>query len=195
MQARPSSSTFDTDSLLLELLEKELERAKNYKNEGFVSITAAKQIFTRDLVVKFCLCHGLYSHEQLELEPGLVDSLRAGSCLFFSVLLFAKLTRLAQTLVSRGVNDATLFDEYLFEEGCTSAGLHIWERQELANHRSRVGVVFENDRHQHVPRHSLLPFIKRENLGNFGSFGAVYRLTVAADHLKGYPLEGGDKVR
>ena len=79
-----------------------------------------------------------------------------------------------------------LFDTRSFEHLCESAGLSSEQKQGLVKCRSFVGVIFACSGPQDVPGDAILPFLKRENLERYGSYGVLYRLTVAGQHLRGY---------
>ena len=190
MQAESSPSNpehnNDAGTSLFDLLQCEYDKLQNYQGKGFICIEAAKRVFTYDRVASFCLEHRVCSHQELTRRSERVERILTRCYLLLSVLIFAKLEYLAPKLVSQGFSDTVLFDEVYFERKCADAGLHAEEREKLVEHRRRVGVIFGYTAHQDLPRGTTLPFTKRENLGNYGSFGAVYRVTVAKGHLQGY---------
>ena len=172
---------------LIELLQQEYLGLKNHEGQGFICLAAAKKVLTPDRILIWAQEHPLYH----ALEDGrddhmLVSRIQAGSTLLFAVLVLSKLEYLTFQLLSKGFSDSTLFDHQSFEECCRSTKLSAREKHQLVQNRALVGVVLEHDRHQDVPKDSVLPYLKREDPDEHGSYGVVYRLKVATGHLKRY---------
>ena len=104
----------------------------------------------------------------------------------FIVLVFAELEFLVKKFIASGSRDVWLFDAEKFERVCDSARLNAEQKQALVKCRSYVGVLFAHGASQDVPRDAVLPFIKREGLDRYGSYGVLYRVLVSNQHLRGY---------
>ena len=172
---------------LLQLLEQESMSLSNYKNEKFLSLNSIRQILTREEILAWANHHPLHEPSEHGVDsPQLVTVIRKRASLLFAILVLASLEHLTSRLISCGLNDALLFDQELFSKYCLKAELTEEQKQKLVEKRSCIGAVFVSWHHQDIPRSTVLPFLKRENLDRAGSYGTVYRVTLVAGHLAGY---------
>lgn len=173
---------------LLELLKDAYSAEKNYQDKNFISCKAARQIFTKDRIDEWsehhplCLEHGNKCPQKFELINGILRN----NCLVFVVLVFAEREFLIPKLMASESRDMMLFDTKTFEHVCDSARLSAEEKQGLIKYRSYVGVAFAHNCSQDVPRDAVLPFLERESLDRYGSYGVVYRVTIPGMHLRNY---------
>ncbi|MDI1488023.1 MAG: hypothetical protein OHK93_007297 [Ramalina farinacea] len=177
---------------LLELLKDAYSAHKNYEGRHFVPFEAARQIVTGKRVDDWsqshplCLEHGSTCPER----NNLIRKILYRNIYVFVVLIFAELEFLTKGLLASGSKDAMLFDNGLFERYCISAELSAEQKQSLVKCRSYVAVKFSDRRSQDIPVDAVLPFLKRESLDKYGSFGVIYRVTIPAYHLQGFSHEG-----
>lgn len=171
---------------LLELLKDAYSAQKNYQDKNFISYNSARQIVTEDRVDEWskdhplCLEHGHECPQKISLIHAIARTNR----FVFIVLVFAELEFLIKKLIASKSHDMMLFDATDFEHICDSAGLSAEQKQGLVKCRSYVGVIFANDGPQDVPRDAVLPFLKRESLDRYGSYGVLYRVTIPGQHLR-----------
>lgn len=176
---------------LLELLRDAYSTHKNYEDRHFVPFEAAWQIVTGKRIYDWsqshplCLEHGSTCPER----NNLIRKIPNGNIYVFVVLVFAELEFLTKRLLASGSSDAILFDIGLFERYCISAELSAEQKQSLVKCRTHVAVRFSNRRSQDIPEDAVLPFLKRESLDRYGSFGVIYRVTIPAYHLQGFSHE------
>ena len=177
---------------LLELLKAAYSAQKNYQDKNFISYKAARQIVTRDRIDEWstnhslCLEHGTECPERSRL----IRQVLRNNVFVFVVLVFAELECLMKKLVASNSRDMMLFDTKAFDRICESAELSAEQKQGLVRYRSYVGVLFADGGAQDLPRDAALPFLKRESLDKYGSYGVLYRVTILGQHLKNY----GDTV-
>ncbi len=173
---------------LLELLKDAYSARKNYADKNFISYKTARRIVTEDRIEKWsknhplCLEHGHKCPQRINL----INEIPKSNVFFFVVLVFAELEFLIKKFIASNSRDIQLFDTKSFERVCDSAGLSAEQKQELVRCRSYVGVIFADDGSQDVPRDAVLPFLKRESLDRYGSYGVLYRVTLPAQHLRDY---------
>ena len=178
---------------LLELLKDAYSAQKNYQDKNFISYKTARRIVTKDRIDEWsknhplCLEHGHKCPQRIDI----IQKIASHNVFIFAVLVFAQLEFLIKKFIASNSRDVMLFDTGFFERICDSAGLSIEQKQRLVDCRSYVGVIFANGVSQDVPRDSVLPFLERESLDRYGSFGVLYRVTVPGHHLRDY----GDTVR
>ena len=176
---------------LLERLEAAYLDHKNFEDRNFIPFEVAQQIVTSDEIDVWsqshplCLEHGSDCSERIDL----VRKIPEKNLYVFVVLAFAGLECLTKRLLSSGSHDALLFDNGIFERCCKSAELSAEQKQSLVKCRSYVAVIFSNDSTQDIPQDAILPFLKREGLPEYGSFGVIYRVTIPAYHLQGFSHE------
>ena len=173
---------------LLELLKNAYGAQKNFQDKNFISLKTARGIVTKDRIAEWskshplCLEHGHECPQKTEL----IHKITMKNVFVFVVLVFAELEFLIKRLIASYSSDLMLFDTKTFERVCNSAELNAEQKQGLVKCRSYVGVIFPRDRTQDVPGDAILPFLKRESLERYGSYGVLYRLTVLGQHLRGY---------
>ena len=178
---------------LLELLKDAYSAQKNHQDQNFICYKTARQIVTEDRIDEWskshplCLEHGHECPQRIDL----IRDLSRTNVLVFVVLVFAELEYLTKKLVASKSRDVKLFDSGAFERVCDSAGLSAEQKQEVVKYRSYVGAIFASGATQNVPRDAVLPFLKRESLDRYGSYGVLYRVTIPGQHIQGY----GDTVR
>ena len=173
---------------LLELLKDAYAAQKNFQEKNFISLKTARGIVTKNRVAEWskshplCLEHGHECPQQTEL----LLRITRDNIFVFVVLVFAELEFLTKNLLASNSRDMMLFDTKYFEHVCDSAGLSAEQKQGLVKCRSYVGVIFARPGPQDVPGDAILPFLKRESLERYGSYGVLYRLTVPGLHLRDY---------
>jgi hypothetical protein len=178
---------------LLELLKDAYSAQKNHQDQNFICYKTARQIVTEDRIDQWskshplCLEHGHECPQRIDL----IHNISRNNVLVFVVLVFAELEYLTKKLIASKSRDTVLFDTRVFERVCNSAGLSAEQIQEVVKYRSYVGVIFASSFTQNVPRDAVLPFLKRESLDRYGSYGVLYRVTIPGWHLRDY----GDTVR
>ena len=89
-------------------------------------------------------------------------------------------------LIASNSNDLKLFYTENFEHICDSAELSAEQKQAVTKCRTYVGTIFTYKGFQDMPSDAVLPFLKRESLERYGSYGVLYRLTVPGQHLQNY---------
>ena len=173
---------------LLEVLKDAYFAHKNHQDKNFISYKTARQIVTKDRIEEWskshplCLEHGYKCPQNLDL----VHNITQRNVFVFVVLVFAELEFLIKKLIRSKSRDMMLFDTGLFERICDAAALSAEQRQGLVKYRSYVGVIFANGGIQDVPSDTILPFLKRESLDKYGSYGVVYKVTIPGLHLRDY---------
>ena len=173
---------------LLELLKDAYAAQKNFQDKNFISLKAARRIITKDRVAEWskshplCLEHGHECPQKIEL----IRRITTNNVFVFVVTVFAELEFLIKRLIASKSDDLMLFDTKTFERVCDSAELNAEQKQGLVKCRRYVGVIFPRYRTQDVPEDAILPFLKRESLERYGSYGVLYRLTVPGQHLRDY---------
>ena len=183
-----SPSEHSPEMSLLELLRDAYSKSKNFQDKNFIPYEIARQIVTKDQIDKWskthplCLEHGHECPQRIHLTHVIPQH----NIYIFVVLVFAELEVLIKKFIASGSRDVWLFDTKYFERFCDSARLSAEQKQALIKCRSYVGVLFAGDASQDVPRDAVLPFIKRESLDKYGSYGVLYRVTVSNQHLRGY---------
>ena len=173
---------------LLELLKDAYSAQKNYAEENFISHKAAQRIVTEDRIDEWSKSHPLcreHGHECPQ-RIDLIHKIPRHNVFVFVVLVFAELEFLIKILIANHSRDIVLFHTKSFKRICDSARLSAEQIQRLVKCRSYVGVRFIDGITQDVPRDAVLPFLKRESLQKYGSFGVLYRVTVHDGHLRGY---------
>lgn len=181
----PSSENSSKMSLL-ELLKDAYTAQKNYADKNFISHKTARQIVTEDRIDEWskshplCLEHGHKCPQRIDL----IHEIIRHNVFIFVVLVFAKLEFLIKKLIASNSRDVMLFDTKAFERVCDNAALSAEQKQEIVRCRSYVGVIFADGVSQDVPRDAVLPFLKRESLDRYGSYGVLYRVTVSDKHLR-----------
>ena len=175
-------------SSLRELLKDAYSAQKNHQDKNFISYTTARRIVTKDRIDEWskshplCLEHGHECSQRIDL----IHKISRKNRFVFVVLVFAELEFLIKKLIASKSRDMMLFDTGFFERVCESAGLSAEQKQGLVKYRSYVGVIFADDVTQDVPKDAVLPFLKRESLHRFGSYGVLYRVTIPGQHLRDY---------
>lgn len=161
----------------------------NYEDKNFISFKKAREIVTKDRIDDWSKSHPLCpEHEdQCPQKREIMDKILKSNILVFVVLVFAKLEFLIKKLITSGSKDLMLFDNSRFERICGYAQLSADQKQKLVQFRGYVGVMFGAFGTQDVPSDAVLPFLKRESLGKYGSYGVLYRVTIAGQHLRDYP--------
>ena len=173
---------------LLELLKDAYAAQKNFQDKNFISLKTARRIVTKDRVAEWskshplCLEHGHECPQKTEL----LLKITWNNVFVFVVLVFAELEFLIKKLIASNSRDIMLFDTKTCEHVCDSAGLSAGQKQGLVKCRSYVGVIFARPGPQDVPGDVILPFLKRESLDRYGSYGVLYKLTVPGQHLRDY---------
>ena len=173
---------------LLRLLKDAYSKSKNFEDKNFIPFGIAQQIVTESRIREWSETHPLcqeHGHECSE-RFDLIHEILENNVYVFVVLVFAELEFLIKKLVASRSRDEVLFDIKSFEHVCDSAGLSVEQKQALVKWRSHVGVVFADDASQDLPRDVVLPFLKRESLDRYGSYGVLYRVTISSQHLSGY---------
>ena len=173
---------------LLELLKDAYAAQKNFQDKNFISLKAARRIMTKDRVAEWSESHPLcleHGHECPQ-KTALIRRITRNNVFVFIVLIFAELEFLSKSLITSDSSDLVLFDTKTFERFCDSAQLSAEQKQGLVKCRRYVGVIFPRYRTQDVPEDAILPFLKRESLERYGSYGVLYRLTVPGQHLRDY---------
>jgi len=183
-----SPSKYCTKMSLLELLKDAYSAQKNFQDKNFISRKAARRIVTKDRIDDWskshplCLEHGYKCPQRIDL----IHQIPMENLLVFVVLVFAELEFLIKKLITSDSRDVKLFDTQTFEVLCDSAELSAEQKQELIKCRSYVGVTFASNGSQDVPRDAVLPFLKRESLDRYGSYGVLYRVAIPGLHIRGY---------
>ena len=173
---------------LLELLRDAYSKSKNFQDKNFIPYKIARDIVTSDQIDQWskshplCLEHGHECPQRIHLT----HEIPKRNIYTFVVLVFAELEFLIKKFIASGSRDVWLFDNKWFERLCGSARLSAGQKQALIKYRSYVGVIFASGVSQDVPRDAVLPFIKRESLDRYGSYGVLYRVKVSSKHLRGY---------
>lgn len=173
---------------LLELLKDAYSAQKNYQDTNFISFKTARQIVTKDRIDEWSKSHPLFLEHghKCPQRIDLIHEITRTNVLVFVVLVFAELEFLIKKLIASNSRDVMLFDTKSFERACDSAGLSAEQKQGLIQCRSYVGVIFTTGVSQDIPRDAVLPFLKREGLDKYGSYGVLYRVTVPGQHLRDY---------
>ena len=164
---------------LRKLLEGERSAVKNYQNINFLDVEGARRILTRDRLQKWLSSFPDFVDR---VSPEIVIQVRRYSILLFSVLIFARLEYIVVKLFESGLTDVELFDKELFSKACASVDLTSRQVEGIAKYRSYVGMRLA-PRHQDVPKNCVLPYLKREDLEKWGSFGVVYRVTLGIGYI------------
>lgn len=173
---------------LLERLEDAYSKSKNFQDKNFIPYKIARQIVTERPIDEWsrshplCLEHGHECPQRLDL----IHKIPKLNVYVFVVLVFARLEFLIKKFIASGSRDMMLFDTKFFERVCDSAGMSAEQRQALVKGRSYVGVLFTNGGSQDVPRDAILPFLKRESLDRYGSYGVLYRVEIPGRHLRDF---------
>ncbi len=173
---------------LLELLKDAYAAQKNFQDKNFISLKTARRIVTKDRVAEWSMSHPLcleHGHECPQKTELLLRTTR-DNVFVFIVLVFAELEYLTKSLIASNSNDLKLFDSQNFERICDSAELSADQKQAIIKCRSYVGAIFTYKGFQDMPSDAVLPFLKRESLERYGSYGVLYRLTVLGRHLQNY---------
>ena len=182
------SSEYGSEVSLLELLKDAYSAQKNYADENFISYKTARRIVTEDRIDEWskshplCLEHGHECPQRIDI----IHKILRNNVYFFVVLVFAELEFLIKSFIANNSRDILLYHTKSFKRICDSARLSAEQIQRLVKCRSYVGVIFTDGITQDVPRDAVLPFLKRESLQKYGSFGVLYRVTVPDKHLRGY---------
>ena len=173
---------------LLKLLKDAYSESKNFEDKNFIPHGIARQIVTESRIHEWSDTHPLCQEHGNECFErfNLIHEIPKTNVYIFVVLVFAKLEFLIKKLVASRSRDVILFDTKSFERVCDSAGLSVEQKQALVKWRSHVGVVFADDASQDLPRDVVLPFLKRESLDRYGSYGVLYRVTITSQNLSGY---------
>ena len=173
---------------LLELLKGAYSAQKNYQDKNFIPYKTAQQIVTKDRIDEWSKSHPLCLEHRHECPQRIqiIHEIPKRNVFVFVVLVFAELEFLTRKFIKNNSSDMMLFDTKLFERVCDSAGLSTEQKQGLVKCRSYVGMIFADNFSQDVPRDAVLPFLKRESLDRYGSYGVLYRVTVPGNHLRGY---------
>ena len=172
---------------LLELLKDAYSAQKNYADQNFIPYKIARQIVTENIDEwsrshPLCLEHGYECPNRVNL----IHEVCRHNIYTFVVLVFAELEFLTKRFIASRSNDVRLFNNTSFDRICEAAGLSDERKQRIVKCRSYVGVIFAHDVSQDVPRDAVLPFLKRESLDRYGSYGVLYRVTFPDKHLRGY---------
>ena len=173
---------------LLELLKDAYSKSKNFQDKNFIPFNIAQQIVTKDRIAEWskthplCLEHGHECPQRIHLT----HEIPKRNVYIFVVLVFAELESLTKKFIAYDSRDVWLFDTKYFDRVCNSVGLDAEQKQALVKCRSYVGVRFAHSSSQDIPRDAVLPFIARESLDKYGSYGVLYRVTVSSQHLPGY---------
>ena len=173
---------------LLELLKDAYSAQKNYEDKNFISSKTARQILTKDRIDEWSKSHPLcleHGHECPQ-RTGVISGILGQNVLVFVVLVFAELEFLTKKLVAKNSRDVWLFNTERFERLCDSAELSAEQKQRLITCRRYVGVIFACNNYQDVPKDAVMPFLKRESLDKYGSYGVLYRVTIPGQHLRDY---------
>ena len=173
---------------LLELLKDAYSKSKNFEDKNFIPLGIARQIVTESRIHDWSETHPLCQEHGHECSArfNLNHEIPKTNVYIFVVLVFAELEFLIKKLVASRSRDAILFDTKSFERVCDFAGLSVEQKQALVKWRSHVGVLFSNDASQDLPRDVVLPFLKRESLDRYGSYGVLYRVKISSQNLWGY---------
>ena len=173
---------------LLELLKNAYATQKNYQDKNFISYETAKQIVTKDRIDEWSKSHPLCLEHRHKCPQriDLIHEISRTNVFVFVVLVFAQLEFLIEKLIASNSCDAKLFDTESFERVCNSAGLSTEQKQRLVKCRSYVGVIFADGVSQDVPGNAVLPFLKRESLNRYGSYGVLYQVEIPGQHLRDY---------
>ena len=189
IQTEPSSiAEHSSEMSLLELLKDAYSKSKNFQDKNFIPYKAARQIVTKGQIDQWsrshplCLEHG----DECPQRVNLIHEIPRHNVYVFVVLVFAGLEFLIKRFIASRSRDVMLFDTKRFERFCDSAGLSAEQKQALVKCRSYVGVLFANDASQDVPKDAILPFLKRESLDRYGSYGVLYRVRISGQHLQGW---------
>ena len=183
-----SPSEYSNEMSLLELLKDAYSAQKNFQDKNFISYKTARRIVTEDRIDEWskshplCLEHGHQCPERIDV----IHNISRQNVFVFVVLVFAELEFLIKKLIASKCRDIVLFDTMAFDRVCDSAGLSAEQKQGLSKYRSYVGVIFTKNVTQDVPRDAVLPFLKRESLEKYGSYGVLYRVTISGLHLRDY---------
>ncbi len=182
------SFEYGSEMSLLELLKDAYSAQKNYADENFISYKAARRIVTKDRIDEWSKSHPLcqeHGHECPQ-RMDLIHKIPKNNVFVFTILIFAELEFLIKSFIANDFRDILLFHTKSFKRICDSARLSAEQIQRLVKYRSYVGVIFANGVTQDLPRDAVLPFLKRESLQRYGSFGVLYQVTVSDKHLRGY---------
>ena len=173
---------------LLELLKDAYSKSKNFEDKNFIPYRIARQIVTESRIHEWSETHPLcqeHGHECPE-RFDLIHEIPKSNIYIFVVLVFAEVEFLIKKLVASRSNDLILFDTKRFERACDLAGLSVEHKQALVKWRSHVGVLFAGQASQNLPRDVVLPFLKRESLDKYGSYGVLYRVKISDQHFSSY---------
>lgn len=178
-----------TDNCLAldELLWKQYSASENFHGQKFVCMETVMRELDYSRVQKWTEEHPLYQRsERRGSDADLIYTILTESRLLFTMLVLGRQEKLFSTLTSSGCCDETLFDSTSFEECCLSAELNESDRAVLVKSRKRIGAILRNDKHQILPRGSVLPYrnMNHPKEDRFGGFGVVRRVEIApVSHL------------
>lgn len=187
--AFPTSHSFEMS--LLELLNDAYSAQKNYQDRNFISYDTALQIVTKERIDEWSASHPLcLEHRHLcPQRLSLIDEIRRTNVFVFVILVFAELEYLIKNPIKNKSRDRVLFHTKAFERLCESAGLGNEQTQKLLDFRRYVGVIFAHNGLLNVPRDAVLPFLQRNPLNKYGSYGVLYRVEIAGRHLRDHEVK------
>ncbi|KAL8807219.1 MAG: hypothetical protein Q9200_004761 [Gallowayella weberi] len=170
---------------LLDVARKQLQDCtiKNYKKESFISMDDVKRATaTEEIDALFT------KYERQSPIDGLpIEGLQwKDSRMLFAVALLANLEDVYVRLLLEGLKDDLLFDDHEFTTLCQSADATV---DRLKSIRNLFGAIVRPGKLQVFSKGVILPYPTRAKLDN-GSYGQVYKVKIARDHLK-----GSDEVR
>lgn len=173
---------------LLELLKDAYSKSKDFQDKNFIPYKIARRIVTERHIDEWsrnhplCLEHGHECPQRIHL----IHEIPRLNVYVFVVLVFAGLEFLIKKFIASRSRDMKLFDTKSFERLCDSVGLSTEQKAALVQCRSYVGVLFASGGSQDVPRDAILPFLKRESLDRYGSYGVLYRVEIPGRHFRDF---------
>ena len=177
------------DHQLKDLLEQACHGQQNYESRSFICIETIKELLTRERISAWSVEHPLRRPVDPEPEDHIqltINTIHQIGLLVFTVLVLAEIEYLALVLLSHRFGDPVLFDDAVLNRVCNAEGLTPEEREKFLRNRSQVAVVFQNNQHITISKDAVLPYLKKEDLDRYGSFGVVHRWTLQPGHLEGY---------
>ena len=154
---------------------------------GFISVKALEELITPAHVQQFSSGR---PHEPPgpDFQSLLAKSLPRARKLV-AVLILAELDHYIPIFIAQGATD----DIFRTQDMRGLPFMESEERARLAKEQTAVPPILREKEHLLLPQGTVLPFLQKKRV-NHGSFGIVYRVTIARGHLDAYSF-GTTEVR
>ncbi|KAI9888928.1 MAG: hypothetical protein M1814_006160 [Vezdaea aestivalis] len=181
------SSEQGSDSLQ-ELLQYAYSQRKNHQGKNYLAWADARSIVTRARLEIWINTHPVcqeHGHECFEKQKIIDLILETRWCLsVFIVLMFAELGHLTVKLFESGFGDYILYDHPTFERFCDVAGLDTEGKEKILSSSRYLCIRFSASRTLKIPRNLALPFLERNDINKYGSFGKIYSVKLPSGQLE-----------